>query len=83
MFLVQKVTILEKIDFLYCLISYHDVYYSVLHQNMCFSKVRVLVIVYYFYLLDEIFGQAFMSFYKMLLGYKMFHVCGFDMVVLG
>ena len=35
-FLMKRVTFLKKLDLLYDLISYQDVYHSGLHQNICY-----------------------------------------------
>ena len=61
-FLVQLVTFPEKFYLLYSLVYYLDVYHSGLHQDMCYSKVRVFENVCYIYLLGEVFPLDFLSF---------------------
>ena len=67
-FLVLIVTFLEKFYVLYSLISCLSGFHTELHQNMYFSLVTVLVCVYCFCLVVEVFHQFFLCFSEMLLG---------------
>ena len=61
-FLAEIVTFHDKFYLLYILVAYQDVYHSELHQNMCFSKVRVLVNECYLFLRSAVFRQGFLCF---------------------
>ena len=67
-FIILIVTIFEKFFLLYSLILCLSGCHSELHQNRYCSQVTVLVSVYCFRLVVEVFHQFFLCFSEMLLG---------------
>ena len=82
-FLIQRLTFLDKF-YLFCIpISYQDVYYSGLHPNKSYLLAKLLVVVYYLFNLVDFFRQFFLHFHKFLQDCRIFFCLNFDFGVLG
>ena len=63
-FIIRRVTFLEKFDLLCSLTSYLSGYHNEYYQNRCYSLVMILVNVYFYCHVVLVFHQVDLCFFK-------------------
>ena len=79
-FVVRRVTFLEKFYLLCNLFSYRGKNHSGVVQTLGLTGGKNLVILFYLCFVDELFLQCFRYFYKISIGCKTFCLIYFDLV---